>query len=237
MMGPMRLRLAILCLLAAIPATADSVQVRIVTDDGMPLPESSVVRLQCVGSETLSEMAGTSGTVVLETPTGQTDCFLEAAAPSYRRASLDLDELPLDPRIPALVLHRLGKNQGETIGVSHLAAPDNAVHSFHAAVRELREREDGDIEAALGHLDAAVRAYPDYAQAWYEIGRLRLALGDAARAIGAFREAVRADPWYVSPYEPLILLLEAAGDEAAAGRVCGGLRRINPELPADCGRQ
>ena len=122
------------------------------------------------------------------------------------------------------------------MSVSHLSAPPAAVARFHAALRALRGGPGQDIELALGHLQSAVGAFPGYADAWFEIGRLHLASGSPGDAIGAFQEALRADPWLVSPYEPLILLLEAAGDPAGARQVCAGLRRINPALPEDCGR-
>ena len=101
-------------------------------------------------------------------------------------------------------------------------------------MRELEGAAGGGIEKALAHLQSATEAYPSYAQAWFEIGRLHLALGDASSALQAFQQSVQADPWFVSPYEPLILLLESSGDAAGAATACTRLRRINPALPADC---
>ncbi len=148
---------------------------------------------------------------------------------------ISTEDLPSDPRIAGIVLHRLGKSHGESISVSHLAAPPEAVQRFHAAIREAEGAESTDYEAVLKHLRAAVQLYPDYAQAWFEIGRIGLALGDSASARDALQQAVRADPWFVSPYEPLILLLEAAGQSDQAARTCQRLREINPALSAGCG--
>lgn len=207
---------------------------RILADDGMPLPESAQVALDC-GTAVLGPVGldAAGGFTIPDAP-DLTDCALRAAAPGYRDSSIPADSLPRVARIPAAVLYRLGKNDGESISASHLAAPSAAVEHYHAAVREMRRGAQADIEAALAHCQEAVLAYPDYAQAWFEIGRLQLARGDYGKAVNALRRAVEADPWFVSPYEPLILLFRATGSAAEAASACQGLRRINPDLPAGC---
>lgn len=237
MMGPVYLRLAGACLLTAFPAVADAVQVRIVTDDGMPLPESTFLQLGCDDAEPARTTAGNDGSFEFESASARPDCLLEVDAPGYRGGSVRVEDLPGDHRIPAMVLHRLGKNQGEAISVSNLAAPEAAVREFHSAIRAMGTHNPEGLDSAIQHLRAAIQTYPNYAGAWFEMGRILLARGDPPDAIDAFRRAVQADPWYVSPYEPLILLLEAAGDREGAARACRGLRRINPKLPGDCHRK
>lgn len=221
--------------LAATSALSDSMRGRIVTDDGMPLPASARVALRC-GATAQSEMGiDREGWFEFSNLTDSLGCSAVMTAPGYRTASVNLAALPADPLIPVAVLRRLGKNHGESISVTHLAAPKDAKSHFHAAVRVLEHETAGGIDTALDHLRSAVRAYPAYAQAWFEIGRLQLALGDASSALQAFQESVRADPWFVSPYEPLLLLLESSGDSTGAERACAKLRQINPALPPGCG--
>ena len=230
----MLVRIAAACLLAVPSLPGEPLRGRVLADDGMPLPEATAVVLDCNPSGRMAVGVDEAGWFELEKPSELRDCLLQVSAPGYRLHSMTTWALPADPGIPAVVMYRLGKGQGESMSVSHLAAPVDAVDSYHAAVRQMRRGPEGDPEALLKQLKAAVRAYPDYAQAWFEIGRLHLAHGSAEDAIGAFREAVRADPWFVSPYEPLILLLEAAGNAAEALHACEALRRINPALPAGC---
>lgn len=228
-------KLVVLLGLAASSALSDSVRGRIVTDDGMPLPASARVALRC-GATTQSEVGiDPEGWFELSNLPDPLGCSAVVTAPGYRTASADLTELPADSRIPVAVLHRLGKNHGESISVTHLTAPADATRHFHAAVRVLEQETEGGIDTALDHLRNAVRAYPSYAQAWFEIGRLRLALGDASSALQAFQKSLQADPWFVSPYEPLLLLLRSSGDAASAERACTKLRQINPALPPGCG--
>ncbi|MDE0110179.1 MAG: hypothetical protein OXJ37_07480 [Bryobacterales bacterium] len=228
-------KLVVLLGLAAASALGSSVRGRIVTDDGMPLPASAQVALRC-GTPAKSEVGiDLDGWFELSNLPDSVGCSVTVTARGYRTASVSLAELPADPLIPAAVLHRLGKNHGESISVTHLAAPADARGHFHAAVRVLEQETAGAIDRALDHLQSAVRAYPAYAQAWFEIGRLQLALADASGALQAFQQSVQADPWFVSPYEPLLLLLRSNGDAVGAERACAKLRQINPALPPGCG--
>ena len=207
----------------------------IATDDGMPLPAASVMELRCGESARVPIPLDQDGGFRLDPNAGGRDCSIWVNSPGYRESSLAISGLPRSPRIPAIVLYRLGKSHGESISATHLMAPPEAKRHYHAAMRELQRRDGPDRATVEEHLRAAVAAFPGYAQAWFEIGRLRLATGEPEGALHALQRAVGADPWFVSPYEPLILLLEAAGESDAAATACQGLRRINSRLPADCG--
>ena len=228
-------KLVVLLGLAVASALGSSVRGRIVTDDGMPVPASAQVALHCGATAQSEAGIDPDGWFELPNLSDPLACSISVTARGYRTASVNLAELPADPLIPAAVLHRLGKNHGESISVTHLAAPADATRHFHAAVRVLRQEASGGIDRALDHLQSAVGAYPAYAQAWFEIGRLQLALADAPSALQAFQRSVQADPWFVSPYEPLLLLLKSSGDTAGAERACAKLRLINPALPPGCG--
>ena len=228
----MTLRLILVAALCAMPAVSEALRGRVITDDGNPLPEQAEIALQC-GDKTLTARVASDGAFTFEVGGDSADCKLRIEAPGYRQIEDSVAMWPRDPRIPAFVLHRLDRNQGESISVSHLAAPEEAIRHYHSAVRML-SRPQADAIAVLSHLNEAVRIYPSYAAAWFETGRLQLALGQPDGAVQAFQHALKADPWYVSPYQPLILLLRARGDSVAAGKACQGLRRINPELPAGC---
>ncbi len=234
MMGPVFIRLASAGLLTVGSVCADPLLGRILADDGMPLPTNATVQLICDGSVLASARVDDEGGFSLDNTPARSGCSLSASAAGYRQQAVRVSDLPLNHRIPAIVLHRLGRNQGEAVSVSFLAAPEDALQSFQAAIRKLQARPVSDPNSARQHLRSAIRKFPGYAQAWFELGRLHLAQGDIPAAIRSFQEAVRADPWFVSPYEPLILLLKSTGDADAADRACQGLRRINPSLPADC---
>lgn len=228
-----RIRLVAACLAVALPLVGSPLLGRIVTDDGLPLPDATSVALACGSAGQFVTGVDGQGRFEFADPPTRGGCLLEASVAGYQPKTVAAGDLPEDPRIAVITLHRLGAGQGESLSVTNLAAPTKAVESYHLAVREMRRGAAGDLQSVLKHLQAAVYAYPDYAQVWFEIGRLKLARGSTAEAIGAFREAVRADPWFISPYEPLVLLLRATGDEDVNG-ICQSMRKINAALPPDC---
>ncbi len=205
----------------------------VVADDGMPFLSPVEVRVHCAGLEASSTIADGEGRFrfpdVQETGG---DCELIASAAGYHASRTTVRNLPAAAGIPALALRRAGKYQGETISVSHLAAPPAARGEFQTAVRKLYANE---IDAAEASLRTAVEIDPQYASAWFELGRLRLAFDDAAGARRAFARAVAADPWFVAPYEPLLLLERAEGNDEMVKILCGKLRRINRYRTDGCG--
>jgi predicted TPR repeat methyltransferase len=58
--------------------------------------------------------------------------------------------------------------------------------------RDLQMR--GDLPAAADLLQQALELAPDFASAWFELGKIKQELGEREAAVTAFREAKRADP-------------------------------------------
>ncbi|MGY3449685.1 methyltransferase domain-containing protein [Bradyrhizobium sp. USDA 4353] len=52
----------------------------------------------------------------------------------------------------------------------------------------------GDLTAAADVMEQAIEVAPSFASAWFELGKIRLALGETDKAITAFQNAVAADP-------------------------------------------
>ena len=221
---------------AACAAWAAEVSGVVVADDGMPFLGPVEVRIACAGEQAAAPVADSAdgaGRFRFRFPSAPEEdgCELTAAAAGYIAARTPLGSLPAAAGIPALALRRAGKYQGETLSVSHLAAPPEARAAFEAAARRLFA---GAIDEAAAALRKAVESDPQYAAAWFELGRLLLARNDAAGARRAFARAVAADPWFVAPYEPLLLLERAAGREETVAALCAKLRRINPYRRDGC---
>jgi predicted TPR repeat methyltransferase len=62
----------------------------------------------------------------------------------------------------------------------------------YAFAADLRAR--GDLAAAADLLVQALEIAPNFPSAWFALGEMREALGDAAGAIAAFRQALAGDP-------------------------------------------
>ncbi len=216
---------------AACAAWAGEISGLVVADDGMPFLGPVEVRLHCAGAETASTAADRVGRFRFPDMQAGGDCELTASAVGYRVSRTPVRGLPAAAGIPALVLRRAGKYQGETISVSHLAARPVARALFQIAVRKLSANQ---VDAAEAALRAALVIDRRYASAWFELGRLRLALDDAGGARKAFAGAIKADPWFLAPYRPLLLLERAEGNAQAAWDLCEKLRRINPYRVYGC---
>ncbi len=142
-------------------------------------------------------------------------CELRASYPGYRSDNLSLaNRKPLDnPDIGTLILHRLGEVKGSTISLSSAMAPKPALKAYEKAMQQAGK---GDFEAAETGFARAVEIYPEYASAWFELGRIRQSENHLAEATEAYLRASKADPKYASPYDRLaqISALEGKWDEA-----------------------
>ena len=52
----------------------------------------------------------------------------------------------------------------------------------------------GDLAAAAEVMEQAIEVAPNFASAWFELGQIRIALGETDKAITAFQNACAADP-------------------------------------------
>ena len=89
------------------------------------------------------------------------------------------------------------------------APPREALLAFAKGVAAGKAGRDDE---ALRNLEQAVALFPPYAEAWYQLGKLRLAHKDTTGAKAAFQAAIRADPKYLDPYKPLVTMEQEAGN-------------------------
>ncbi|MXZ71193.1 MAG: tetratricopeptide repeat protein [Acidobacteria bacterium] len=94
------------------------------------------------------------------------------------------------------------------------ADPDDPVNHTALAVRYL---DVGEHAVAGEHLTRAIALAPEFADAHYNLGSVRLAEGDIPGAIAAFRRAIELRPDYAEAHNNLGGLLASTGaaDEAA----------------------
>ena len=206
---------------------------KILLDDGMPPLTPIAIELVCKTQVVRQTRADDEGRFTLPPSSSHpapSACILRASLSGYRAASIRLADMPEHPDVAALVLHREGKWQGAAISVTWLAAPAAARKAFHAAIREMRRGSEADLAGVARALQTAVKEYPQYAAAWYELGRLRLREGDSSGAREALGKAVAADPWFISPYQPLLLLELGEQRWLQVRNLCNRMLAMNPYL-------
>jgi len=96
-----------------------------------------------------------------------------------------------------IVLKRTGDHEGSTVSMTSLNAPKEARKAFEKGSAAMSESK---WMAAQKSFEKAVALYPQYAQAWCDLGEALHAqsLGKEARA--AWERALQADPKYLKTY-------------------------------------
>jgi tetratricopeptide (TPR) repeat protein len=74
----------------------------------------------------------------------------------------------------------------------------------------------GDLDGAVTELRAAIRAKPDYAEAFYTLGSVLKQKGDLPAAADSLREAIRLQPDFAGAHTTLAGVLRQLGDPAGA---------------------
>jgi len=143
------------------------------------------------------------------------DCELQAVLAGYRsdRVSIALKSRSDDGRVGVIALHPLSRAGSLTVSATTLQAPAAARKAYDRGLDELAKKK---LQPAAGEFAKAVKLYPKFAIAWYQLGLLRQVNNDAAGAVDAWRQALAADPKYVRPYESLSTVADHNQDWASS---------------------
>jgi tetratricopeptide (TPR) repeat protein len=91
----------------------------------------------------------------------------------------------------------MGRADGHAISATSLAAPKDARTAFEKGQEALKKNK---LDDAQKDFQKAVRAYPNYAAAWYGLGKLASDRGQFDDGLHSFQTAIHSDPEYVEPY-------------------------------------
>jgi tetratricopeptide (TPR) repeat protein len=139
------------------------------------------------------------------------NCELQAVLSGYRsqRVSMAIKSMMDDARVGTIILHPLSRATTLTVSATTLEAPANARKAYEKGLEELREQKRDSASAEFGK---AVKLFPRFAVAWYQLGQVRQSGNDIAGAVEAWKQAQQSDPRYVRPYESLTALADRKGD-------------------------
>ena len=68
-------------------------------------------------------------------------------------------------------------------------------------------------ERALFHLVRAVQIYPEFSNAWYDLGRAAWSINDTSKAIEGFTKSIELNPDFFSAYYELLFILETQNNK------------------------
>lgn len=131
-------------------------------------------------------------------------CVLKSFLTGFRSSTITVTERNLrdDPDVGTIALTRDAQSRGTAMSTTSRSAPESAAKYWSKAAAAILEQKP---DRASRELEKAVQAYPGFADAWYQLGRLQMVSSPRDAKI-CLQKAVTADPNFVSPYEPLAAL-------------------------------
>jgi tetratricopeptide (TPR) repeat protein len=150
-------------------------------------------------------------------------CAVTVRLKGYRKASVTLHDGAL------IVLKPLGDPEGSTVSVTALHVPKEAARAYD---KGLEAMSDGKLSGAQEQFERAVALYPDYAQAWSQLGEVLEQQSKPKEAADACEHALKADPKYMRPYLQLIRLAVSGKRMEDAAALGERAMRLDPvEFP------
>ena len=115
----------------------------------------------------------------------------------FNHGSLD------NPEIGSIILHRMSNVEGTSVSATGFAAPKDAKKAYEKGLQTMLKNKPDE---AAKEFERAVQLYPKYADAWYNLGKVRIRLKQAEPAREALEKALEADGKLVGPWFELGLL-------------------------------
>jgi TolA-binding protein len=154
-------------------------------------------------------------------------CDVEAKLPGYQSDSISLTARRAsdNPEIGTIIMHRMGKVEGTVISVTSLAAPKPARKAYEKGQQAFKDKK---LEDAAKRFQEAVQAYPEYAAAWLDLGRVQLTQNRVEEASKSLDAAIKADPKLIEPYLALAVIQAEAKKWPEVARTTDTVIRLNP---------
>jgi Flp pilus assembly protein TadD len=136
-------------------------------------------------------------------------CAVTIWLKGYQKVSTTLHEGAV------IVLKQIGDPEGSTVSVTALHVPKEAAKAYD---KGLAAMSDNKLAAAQKQFARATELYPDYAQAWSQLGEVLEQESKTKEAAAACEHAIQADAKYMRPYLQLMRMAvsEKRMDDAAA---------------------
>lgn len=128
-------------------------------------------------------------------------CVVRAALTGFHSSekTIKVNNFRDEPDLGTITLSPEGRGSGMEVSLTTKSAPAQAVKAYEKARGDWLEQNPS---GAQKNLQKAVQDYPQFAEAWLQLGKMRED-GDRQGARDAFAKALAADPNFVLPYEQL----------------------------------
>ena len=155
------------------------------------------------------------------------NCELRASVAGFTSDSFNLFNRRTadNPDVGMIVLHRIAGVEGSSISVTSLMAPKGAKKAYERGLESLLKNKPAD---AAKDFEKAVAVYPKYADAWVNLGKVRLEQHAIEPARSALMKAMESDPKLVEPYLELGLLAAKDQNWQESGRYLDRAVELDP---------
>ena len=155
------------------------------------------------------------------------NCVLRANVAGFTSDTVDMfNRRTADsPDVGTLSLHRIDAVEGSSISVTAMLAPKAAKKAYEQGLQATLKNKPED---ARKDFEKAVSVYPQYADAWVSLGKLRLEREAIAPAREALKKAMECDPKLVAPYMELGLLAAKDANWQESGKYLDRAVELDP---------
>lgn len=131
-------------------------------------------------------------------------CIVRAALAGFHSSekTIKIGNFRDNPDLGTIILSSEGRGGGTEVSLTTKSAPAPAMKAYEKARGDWLDQNSG---SAQKNLQKAVQIYPEFAEAWLQLGKMREE-GDRQGAKEAFAKALAADPNFVLPYEQLAVM-------------------------------
>jgi hypothetical protein len=151
-----------------------------------------------------SEVVKTKSDLQKVTATALVGCKVSATLDGFESTSVTIVNGTImdDPDIGTIHLRKDERSMGSSISSTTAPAPADAIKEFEKAHSDETEKH---LDSARRHLQKAVSIDPQFAEAWYQLGKLE-ETDKPEDAWNAYSKSAAADPKYIPPYERIAAL-------------------------------
>lgn len=231
---------------------------RVATGDGSPVPNNVLLERVCNGSVRqqvhtsfhgdftmqLGSRADTfldaSGELSPQSSVGSkdvvsgvsrrelTNCDLRTSAPGFRESVISL--VGLDPtggsiNVGMITLQRIAKTEGRTLSAVPYKVPKDARKAYENGLDAVGK---GNPASAHKYFETAVKIYPGYASAWFQLGTVLQNANQKDAARTAYTQAATLDTKFLPPYLSLSSMAYEEGNWTEVINLTGHILNLDP---------
>src|SRR5260221_12767744 len=140
------------------------------------------------------------------------NCELRASASGFHSSVIslvDLDTFGSSIDVGAIVVQRATKIEGMTLSATPYKAPRDARRAYE---KGLEAEKNGKLADAHKYFETAVKIYPGFALAWFQLGTVLRTEDRKDAARNAYAQATTIDTKFLPPYLSLASLAPEIGN-------------------------